>query len=56
MPTMNEGGADAQQRSMPPNEALHTMQDGAKASTLRENKAPSIWKNIGNVRQMRSRT
>jgi len=38
MPTMNEGGADAQQRSMPPNDALHNLQDDAKAlfDTARE--------------------
>jgi hypothetical protein len=38
MPTMTEGSADAQQRSMPPNEALHNLQDDAKAlfDTARE--------------------
>lgn len=38
MPTMNEAGADAQQRSVPPNDALHNLQDDAKAlfDTARE--------------------
>lgn len=38
MPTINQGGDGAQQRSMPPNDALHTLQDDAKAlfDTARE--------------------
>jgi hypothetical protein len=38
MPTMNQGGADAQQRSVPPDDALHNLQDDAKAlfDTARE--------------------
>jgi hypothetical protein len=38
MPTMNPGSADAQQRSVPPNDALHNLQDDAKAlfDTARE--------------------
>ena len=38
MPTMNEAGAGTQQRSMPPDETLHNLQDDAKAlfDTARE--------------------
>lgn len=38
MPTFNESSADAQQRSAPPNDALHSLQDDAKAlfETARE--------------------
>lgn len=31
MPTLNEGNADAQQRGMPPGDAMHHLQDDAKA-------------------------
>lgn len=50
MPTINEGGADAQERSMPPNDTLHNLQDDAK--TLFETARDQGTEHLGDYREL----